>query len=919
MLQLRCLQRGRRLLPLLLAAFAFGSILPAEPQGGPNCPPARLPAPPVFLQPTQPPLAPAAPERYDVVIRYRIDAPRDERLRRYFRLVEDLTAAGFVRSPADVPSQIEPEDARHTRFRGTLARSAVARVLEQADVRAVLLVPVGKDLPAEEVRVELRLVGGLPNRQQRDLHAQARQALAAAGFGEAIGYDTRRYTRVLGRIASGKLNPLLEDLRRQPAAWPLLPGSFLADLRKQPNGSVVLERVVTEWRKLPGGEKLVRDLVEQWQVYPAALEFFRTLRIEAKQDPTVLIESQIHNFVTDPGSAELLGKLFDEVRKSEAGPAMMDILLARIEASGLVSDLPVLFRASPPVRIVEAQVNWPLPGVPSAPPEAPKGQEKFSPDFRALVGDADAAMKPRRFEVLLRNPLTERGRQWAARYLSLPVSIEGRLGSIVTVYGPPSAAAAVAALPEVMAIRLPRRATEARRPARELLGSCAGGTPPADQYAQAGRLRQVVVIGADFRGWEALKGQGLPATTRLLDLTSERTRDFLPDPYPGDPKETGPGTQAALALVRSAATTELLLVRVDPEAPYQVDFVARLTAGEPEESLALVARLRDINDDRRELQARKDRLLEERQRLLLDFRPEVEKARQEHAQRQAEFERDRLAFEGRRTRFLAHERLTNDLRKMRVVWNTLTWDTGYPLFGTGPLSRFLDDHPYPGVWLQSRGGDLRRIWFGMFQDLDSSGSMEMLPATEPLPAGRWSPDFGFLAWKDARGQRGLDLPAGAVLRVAIQWQEIHDADLALVGDYFQEPLARLDVQVLHQLDPKGETRPADDLALIAQTVGIPQRILNTARYSVYEQAVEFRVEKAGRYLLRVPGFAPESTRPRELPTIPAAREVGELHPRVVVRTITGPGEALFEAPPKSRPALPMPADARRAVPLVEPE
>lgn len=904
---------SHRVVRLLVAVLLVGSVVPAA-QPVPTLPSPRRPLPP----------EPPRPQEHEVVIRYRIEAARNERLRRYFQMMEFLSKAGFVRSPQDEPSQIEPLDTNHTRVAGTLSRSSVARVLEQPDVQAILLAPKGKTVPGgeEPVRVELRLTSSLPLPEQRELHAQVSQALRSGGYREAVGYDTRRATRVVGQIPTSRLSSLLEDLRRQPGAWPLLPKSFLADIRRDPAGGPdLLDRVFEQWRKNEAGSKLLLDHVQRWQAFPGAVEFARTLPGSTANDPVLLLEAQIRNFTFHPESEELLSSLLDEARKSEAAPVLMDDLLSRVEAAGVTRNLPLIFRASPPIRIVEAQPDWPLPAIPGSTPEIPKGQEKFTAEFRALLANPEEAKKPRRFEFLLRDPIPETETRWFERYDTLPVGVEGKFGSIVTVIGPPEVAPQIAALPEVIAIRLPLRADAAQNPARDLKADCGEGARRVPgmvrQFADAGRLRQMVLVGADFRGWEAFKGDGLPASTRLLDLTSERNANVEPDPYPGDPRQTGLGTQAALDLVRMANTVNLLLVRIDPESPYQLDYVARLTAGQPDVSLSLRGRLRDLTDDRDRLNARGDALTEERNRLLLDFRPETQQLRAEYEKKKAQYDQDRVAFEARQARLLTHELLTNELRKMRVVWNTLSWDEGYAVFDTGSLSRFLDDRPYPGVWLQSRGGDVRRLWYGLFRDADTSGSLDLLPPGASLPADRWNPDLGFLAWKNPAEERVMDLPAGAVLRVAIQWKEVHDADLARMGDYYLEPLARLDLQAFHQVDPRGEKQPADDLVLVAQSSGTPRRILNSARFSVYEQSLEFRVEKPGRYLIQVVGMAPESTRPKELPTIPIAREVAELHPRIVVRTLAGAGEALFEDPPRSRAALPMPADAQRAVTVGE--
>src|SRR5262249_34290956 len=68
-------------------------------------------------------------------------------------------------------------------------------------------------------------------RQQRVLADQVRAVLQEFGFREAAGYDDRGHTRLVGTVPAGKLDPLLDDLRRTPtgltqpaplqSAWPL--------------------------------------------------------------------------------------------------------------------------------------------------------------------------------------------------------------------------------------------------------------------------------------------------------------------------------------------------------------------------------------------------------------------------------------------------------------------------------------------------------------------------------------------------------------------------------------------------------------------------------------------------------------------------------------------------------------------------
>ena len=65
--------------------------------------------------------------------------------------------------------------------------------------------------------------------------------------------------------------------------------------------------------------------------------------------------------------------------------------------------------------------------------------------------------------------------------------------------------------------------------------------------------------------------------------------------------------------------------------------------------------------------------------------------------------------------------------------------------------------------------------------------------------------------------------------------------------------------------------------------------------------------------MRIEGTAPTSTRPREDPTIPAARKTFELRPRLFVETLEGPGRVLLHDFVTEAGTLGMPADSRAVV------
>jgi hypothetical protein len=119
--------------------------------------------------------------------------------------------------------------------------------------------------------------------------------------------------------------------------------------------------------------------------------------------------------------------------------------------------------------------------------------------------------------------------------------------------------------------------------------------------------------------------------------------------------------------------------------------------------------------------------------------------------------------------------------------------------------------------------------------------------------------------------------------------------------------------IVHQPDPEGKTRPADDLEVVAQSSGFPQRLRQTLHAGTYEQTLEFEVQKPGRYAVILRGRLPEGTRPADAPTLPALQKQSEIRPRLFVVTGQGSGRAVFHSFHTDAGTLGMPADAHRAI------
>ena len=160
-----------------------------------------------------------------------------------------------------------------------------------------------------------------------------------------------------------------------------------------------------------------------------------------------------------------------------------------------------------------------------------------------------------------------------------------------------------------------------------------------------------------------------------------------------------------------------------------------------------------------------------------------------------------------------------------------------------------------------------------------------------------------------------DIPASTRLRLSVQWREPHDPDFLRHGqDVYRRPLAAPRLTLLRQLDPTGTKQPADDFQVVAQTVGLPQRLDNQPDSAVYEQTVEFTVAQAGRYALRVEGRVPATIRPPDQPTVPAAEKTWELRLRVFVDDADrrGRGWCWPISPPARGASAPRPTPDRRS-------
>lgn len=614
----------------------------------------------------------------------------------------------------------------------------------------------------------------------------------------------------------------------------------------------------------------------------------------------------------------------------------------RFEPSGWVApatapdELPEPLRGVSPLKIIEVAID--PPGIAAAkdvppPAEPPAGQEflgKLSADLRNLLAKEDAARTTMRIEIVL--GVTPPRRDETYRGWLPPLAVEGRIGPVVTVLATPTVAAGLAALPVVESLRLPRPATAQPLPPADRPADVLAATRLDRLHQLGGRGAgiKLAVIDADFSGYEQHLGKGLPAKTRLLDLTAERNPNLLPDP-PATADFVGHGTRAALAAALAAPDAELILVRIDPAAVHQLYTVARHVHGEAFRTESLGNRDRELLDENDRLDVARLRITEERRQLLENFTTDeaTEQRRLDLDARIRKLAREDEEQRQKLIRFNDLEMGLADLANVRVAACPLAWNEGYPTDGAGVLSRYLDDVFFgrppiryalgrrleatePAVWFQAAGDTRGQTWAGRFHDADHNGVLEFLPLGGPLPSNRWTPELNFLAWKSKTGDEVIDLPAGAKVRLALQWTEAHDPDLAGVGVY-REPLAALRLLILRQRDPSGTKVATDDLDVAARSVRLPQLLARHPAAATYEQVVEFMAEAGGRFAVRVEGRFPATIRPPTAPTVPAQVRFWEPSVRLFLDAADpatrGQGRPVFLDSAPDRGGLGTPGDA----------
>jgi hypothetical protein len=793
---------------------------------------------------------PKPPDAYDVQLRYKIQADRNERVLQFEAMTKFFGSLGFKETETE-ESDLAPFDPNAEFMAGTIPSKNARDLLRDRRVKTILLSRPGYKAPdnaQDPIRVQIELA---PNRDQLALANQVEIAVGTLGFKRDIGFDTRNFTILRGTMPSGNVPKLLRDLRYQPSGW------FLP------------ETPAELYVKLPDGTptpNLVRPFADGVPV-----------RV-----------------------VEILGPV-------EAPPAIVA-----------------------------------LPPIPADQPHL----EKWTADLRRKLAEEGAADKPLRLEVVVAITPQEGDLEWRRPFVQVGAQIEGRTGPVVTVLVPKgSQAAAVAALADVTAVRLPRVASVPTReepkkapPKDEKIQQTGGQQDPKaadvlkrtrlDQLHAMGHRGQgmrVVVLDSDFAGWEKLaprdaKGSG---KVTFIDLSTDRNRDARPDPMPGD---LGHGTQAASAVRLAAPAADLTLVRIPPDAPYHVFNVARYVRGDTFRTEGLITRRLEIEAEIDVLRVKQRDALGEYRKAFDDFSDE-DAARQRRIKAQQALRQlatEERAILARLERVEALEESLAGLAGAHIVVSMLHWNTGFAQDGASGLSQFLDDwltrtssshirhltvpNPKgPPLWFQPAGDTRGQTWTGLFRDADNNGVMEFATADADLKPGRWSRELNFLStW--ANGKESLDLSGGAKVRISVQWREPHDPALS-EADY-RVAVAPIKLQLVKQRDPTGEKYASDEIDLIAASEGLPSRLYIEPNFAVYEHTLELTLPADGRYAVRLEGAVPNRIRPPGVPTLQTQQVTWELRPRLLVESADGQGRFLLADYASANGGVAVPGDAR---------
>jgi hypothetical protein len=797
---------------------------------------------------------PKPPDTYDVQIRYRILADRNERVLQFDEMAKFFAGLGFKETETD-ESDLAPFDPAAERIIGTIPSKNARELLNDRRVQTILLTPVGYKLPEkpdELVRVRLEIA---TNRDQLALFNQVSTALGKLGFRRDLGVDTQGFKVTKGTVPAGYVTKLLRDLRQQPSGW------FVPDVASE------------LYARLPDGTPtphLVRPFADGVPV--------RVIEVlgPAEAAPMTVALPPI------PPDQAYLAKLTADIRRrlAEEGardkPLRVEVVLVtapsdldhgwRLPLAGagaliegrVGSVVTVLLPQGSRAETIAAQpdvASVRLPRISSAPPAAqpkkagpkddkeltrisfqdPKTGKAVDPlketgldrlhalgatgkGIRVVILDTDFAGWDKHLEVkkdAVSQRVTFIDLSTDRNHDVLPDPMPGDLG-----HGTKSALAIRAAAPaaELLLVRIPPDAPyHVVNVARYVRG---------DLFRTEGIISRRLEIEADLDALQQRQRDALAEYRKAFDDFSDeedaRKRRIAAQEAL---RKLGQEEQAITVRLGRVEALELALGRL---AGAQI-VLSQLywNTGFPLDGASTISRFLDE----------------------WLTRPK-----------------------GSYTRHLTKP---------------------------NPLQ--------PPLWFQPAGDTRGQTWTGLFRDIDGNGVMEFESADEPLRPGRWSRELNFLS-THSDGKEVLDLTAGAKVRISIQWREPHDPMLS-EQDY-RVAVAPLRLQLVKQRDPSGEKYASDELDLIAESEGLPSRLHIEPEFAVYEHSLELSLPADGRYAIRVEGTVPPMARPAAVPTLRDQELAWELRPRIFVESADGQTKFMLADFTSTDGGVAVPGDAR---------
>ncbi|MEI7685924.1 MAG: hypothetical protein WCL32_12930 [Planctomycetota bacterium] len=562
---------------------------------------------------------------------------------------------------------------------------------------------------------------------------------------------------------------------------------------------------------------------------------------------------------------------------------------------------------------------------------------KVSPDLWDAMQDAEKKDELVRVQILFSGEPTSDDIRRELGNAVPTFQLEGLLGNAVSGQVPGGQILALAGIPRVSVVRRPHVTLPDIDPAVKTSINISGvfsetGVSSLHSTGRRGRGVKIAILDRDFRHWQKfVDAQKLPANTRFVDLTSERSVDLTPLPEKaGD--GPGHGTLAAATAAQGSPDAEIVLVRIEPTDLYQIPEVIGYLKGE-KLSDTIIRRFDELQAARADLIARRGVLAQERQAFLKKFPDEKELDQEDqfsflgpafgwvfsdrdwHRQKMDEQDRLELAHARREGRY---QQLLLDVRSLtgvNILVNPYTWNQGFALGGSSPLTRWFDQNSKAEPLVLQSAGNLRgQTWTSLYQDANKNGVMEFVTPETPLPAGRWTRELNFLGWQpfEPNLPRSPEIPEKTRLRLAMQWREPHEPEYFSFGetDPYRQPLTNVRLVLLRQRDPSGKSLPADSFEVIARSNPFPQRVQHLPGGSVYEHVLDVPIDKKGVYAVRVErqqdhvwqiegleneanrpefvlktGINPTGLRPANAPTLPVLEKNWELRPRLFVEAI----------------------------------